>query len=192
MKSSTKAQCSGAKQTDAKQPGQLRVQRNVWGTVAGALCLMLISFAQPSNAKTSDFEQPIDVKANRSEFDEKAGVQSLIGNVRITQGTMRITADRITVSLQDNKLSVIKGEGSPITFRQENDAGEVVTGECSRITYDAANGRLTLEGDATLSEPKQNLRSEKIIFDSITQTVVAEGGDSGQVSITIQPPEQNK
>ena len=163
---------------------------------ARVLCLlagvMLCSVTAAVNARTSDFEQPIDVKADRSEFDEKAGVQSLIGNVRITQGTMQISADRITIALKDNKLSTINGEGSPIRFQQENDAGELVTGECDRITYDAVNGRLTLEGNATLSEPKQNLRSERIVFDSITQTVVAEGGDSGQVSITIQPPEQNK
>lgn len=156
-----------------------------------ALSFSLVA-ANPVFAKTADFAQPIDVKADRSEYDEKAGIQSLIGNVRITQGTMLILADQIKVELKDNKLSVIVGDGSPIEFSQENDAGEIVTGRCDSITYDAANGRLTLKGNATLTEPKQSLSSEQIIFDSITQTVVAEGGSSGQVSITLQPPEQKK
>lgn len=156
------------------------------------LLFLATSFLCPNNlfARTDDFSKPIDVKADRSEFDEKAGVQSLIGNVLITQGSMKISAERITVTLEDNKLSVIKGEGSPIKFSQENDAGELVEGECQNITYDAVNGRLTLIGNATLTEPKQRLRSEKIVFDSLTQTVVAEGGRSGQVNITIQPPDQ--
>jgi len=155
-----------------------------------ALSLSVAVLSHTALARTEDFSKPIDVKADRSEYDEKAGLQSLMGNVRVTQGTMQIRADKIKVTLKDNKLSVINGEGSPIIFSQENDAGELVKGECQRITYDAANGRLTLAGNATLSEPKQTLRSEKIIFDSITQTVVAEGGSSGQVSITIQPPDQ--
>lgn len=156
-----------------------------------AFCAIVL-FATTASARNTDFEQPIDVKADRSEYDEKAGVQRLIGNVRITQGTMRITADHITVTLKDNKLSIIEGKGSPIEFQQENEVGEMVTGRCRTIVYDAANGRLILSGNATLSEPKQNLRSDKIVFDSRTQTVVAEGGESGQVNITIQPPEQNR
>ena len=87
---------------------------------------------------------------------------------------------------------MIEGKGSPIIFQQENDLGELVEGRCQRIRYDAVKGVLTLSGSATLTEPKQRLRSEKIVFNSITQTVVAEGGKSGQVSITIQPPTQNK
>jgi len=142
-------------------------------------------------AKTTDFEQPIDVKADRSEYNEKAGVQSLTGNVEITQGTILIRADDIQVQLKDNKLSTIEGEGSPIYFQQENDQGELIVGECQHILYDAKNGRLILSGSATLSEPKQNLRSDRIVFDSISQTVIAEGGKSGRVNITIQPPDSN-
>lgn len=144
-------------------------------------------------ALTSDFEQPIDVKADRSEYDEKAGHQSLSGNVLITQGTMKIKADNIIVKLDSqNRLSVIEGKGSPIVFEQKNEKGELVRGTCSNIRYDAVKGLLTLSGTATLTEPKQRLKSEKIVFNSITQTVVAEGGKSGQVSITLQPPKQNK
>jgi len=165
-------------------------------TKAIALKILLYAalvLALPStlSARTEDFSQPLEFKADRLENDEKAGLHRLMGNVRITQGSMQITADKITVTLKDNKASIVTGEGSPIVFKQENDAGELVQGECRRITYDAANGRLTLSGDATLTEPKQALRSDKIVFDSITQTVVAEGGDTGQVTITIQPPDQN-
>lgn len=149
-------------------------------------------FSLAAVAKTSDFEQPIDVKADRSEFNDKEGIQTLSGNVVITQGSMVIKASSITVKLKNNKLSSIEGDGSPIQFQQENDDGELVSGECQHIVYDAENGLLTLSGSATLSEPKQNLRSDRIVFNSISQTVVAEGGETGRVSITIQPPEIKK
>lgn len=142
-----------------------------------------------AHARKSDFTQPIDVSADRSEFDEKAGVQVLIGNVEISQGTMQIKAERIAITLKDNRLSKIEGTGSPIQFRQENEAGEMVTGEANAISYNAENGSLVLTGGATLEQPRQRLKSERIVFNSAEQKVSAEGGDKGRVSIRIQPPD---
>jgi len=139
-------------------------------------------------ARKSDFTQPIDVSADRSEYDERAGVQTLIGNVEIKQGTMTIKADKIAIKLTNNQLSRIEGSGSPIEFQQENEAGELVTGTANAIDYDALNGSLILTGNATLSQPRQRLQSERIVFNSTEQKVSAEGGDKGRVSIRIQPP----
>ncbi len=145
--------------------------------------------AQSGITRLSDRNQPIDVRADSSEFDEKAGVQTLTGNVQITQGSMKISADFIAISLKDNALSKIEGRGSPILFSQENEAGELMQGEASSIIYDAINGILTLKGAASLSQPKQSLTSETITFNTLTQKVSADGGENnGRVSIQIQPP----
>lgn len=142
-------------------------------------------------AAESDFSQPIDVSADRSEFNQKTGKQVLSGNVEIRQGSMLIKADNIDVILKDNKLSVIEGQGSPIVFQQLNELGELVTGSCDAISYDAVNGILTMTGNAELKQPKQQLKSDTIVFNSINQSIVAQGGESGRVSITIQPPDRN-
>ncbi len=149
---------------------------------------LLSMLAIESYARKSDFSMPIDVQADRSEFDEKEGVQSLIGNVEISQGTLKILADSISIRLKDNKLNTIEGQGTPIHFEQLNEAGELVIGEANSIIYDAEAGSLILLGKATLKQPRQHLESERIVFDSVTQTVSAEGGDKGRVSIRIQPP----
>jgi lipopolysaccharide export system protein LptA len=165
---------------------------NMNETTMPRLTALLVLFAlfatPPAAAKKSDFKQPVDVQADRSEYDEQQGVQTLIGNVEITQGTMKILADRIAIHLRDNKLSSIEGVGSPIHFEQQNEAGELITGEAREINYDAVRGSLVLAGNATLSQPRQELVSERIVFDSRTQKVIAEGGDNGRVSIRIQPP----
>ncbi len=154
------------------------------------LCLLCV--VNTANARQSDFTQPIDVSADRSEYDEKAGVQVLFGNVEISQGTMVIKADRIAITLQDNQLSRIEGSGSPIQFQQENEAGELVTGQANAIDYNAISGSLVLTGSATLTQPRQRLQSERIVFDSTEQKVSAEGGNNGRVSIRIQPPSAKK
>lgn len=157
-----------------------------WGL---ALMLLLGILWQPVLARESDLGQPIDVRADKSEFDEKAGTQTLTGNVEISQGTMRIAADRISIALKNNALSSITGTGSPIRFEQQNEAGELMSGEAQKIIYDALAGTLILEGTATLSQPRQELVSERITFNARTQKVSAEGGpQEGRVSIQIQPP----
>lgn len=145
-----------------------------------------------SEARKSDFSQSIDVKADRSEFDEKTGIQLLEGNVLITQGTMKISADRISVGIELGKLSTIKGTGSPIIFEQENEEGKPVIGRCQEIEYDAVNASLILIGNASLKQPNQELTGERIEFDSKNQKVRADGGNNGRVSITIQPPQTEK
>jgi len=156
-------------------------------------CIMLswliIAMLMPAQARESDLQQAIDIKADSSTFDERAGVQTLSGNVEITQGTMAIKADKISVTLKNSVLNKIEGQGSPIIFQQENEAGELMQGQAQSIIYDADKGTLTLKGKATLSMPKQNLVSEEITVDSRSQTFKAQGGgDTGRVSIQIQPP----
>ncbi|MFT5896218.1 MAG: lipopolysaccharide export system protein LptA [bacterium] len=142
-----------------------------------------------AQARESDLTQPIEVQADKSEFDERAGTQTLSGNVEITQGTMSITADNIAIALKDNALHSISGTGAPVRFQQETELGDVMKGEAESIIYDAIAGTLTLKGAATLSQPRQNLVSDLIVFDARTQKVNAEGGGkTGRVSIQILPP----
>ena len=153
------------------------------------IVLLIASVIAPAAvARQSDFSQPIDVQADSSEFDEKSGVQILRGNVQITQGTMKIKADEITVGIVFGKLSTITGSGNPIVFEQENEEGELVSGRCERIEYNAEEASLTLIGNAILKQPNQELSGDRIVFDSKTQKVRAEGGNNGRVNIKIQPP----
>jgi len=160
------------------------------GALIAVLCAALLS--ANLQARESDFSKPIDVSADRSEYDEKAGVQTLFGNVEISQGTMVIKAQKIAITLRNNQLSRIDGTGTPIQFQQENEAGELVTGQANSISYNAENGSLVLSGAATLTQPRQRLQSERIEFDSTKQKVSADGGDKGRVSIRIQPPAAKK
>ena len=152
-------------------------------------CLVLATSS--AMARESDLQQPIDVSADRSEYDDKAGTQKLIGNVEIRQGTMRITADIIEITLKDNALSRIDGKGSPILYQQENESGELLQGEAREVNYDAIDGSLVLSGGAKLSQPQRNIKSERIEFNVRTQTVSAEGSkDTGRVTIRIEPPKR--
>ncbi len=154
------------------------------------ITLLLLLPPALSEARKSDFSQAIDVQADSSEFDERRGIQILRGNVNITQGSMTIQADEITVELLHGKLGRITGKGSPIIFQQENEEGALVTGRCNELIYETQNARLVLIGKASLKQPNQELSGNRIEFDSKTQKVKADGGKSGRVTIRIQPPDE--
>ncbi len=153
-----------------------------------AIVLALSVFATLAYAKKGDENQPIDVSADRSEYDDKAGIQRLVGNVEIVQGSMKIKAQEIAIHLKENRLARIEGDGNPIRFEQLNDANESIVGEANSIDYNAVDGTLILIGNARLKQPRQELNSNRIVFNSRAQTVKADGGDQGRVSIRIQPP----
>jgi len=155
-------------------------------------CTLALMVCLSVSAKTGDETKPIDVNADRSEYDSSAGIQRLIGNVEIIQGSMKISAEEIAIHLKDNRLARIEGKGTPIRFEQQNDLNETIVGEATSIDYNAADGTLILSGSARLSQPRQELNSSRIVFNSRTEKVQAEGGDQGRVSIRIQPPEPDQ
>jgi len=174
-----------------------------WRRASSAALLALLGLCtSTAQARESDLDQPIDIRADRSQFDEREGLQVLEGNVEISQGTMLIRAERIEVRLQDGRLAGIEGTGSPLAFEQDNEAGERMKGAARRIAYDAIEGLLVLEGAATLEQPRQALQSERIVFDARTQTVSAEGGPAGEgatgertpgrVTIRLEPPARDE
>jgi len=169
----------------------LNKPKNSRQLIAVALALLL-SVASFAFAKTGDQNEPIDVSADRSEYDDKAGIQRLVGNVEITQGSMKIKAEEIAIHLKDNRLARIEGSGTPIQFEQLNDANEPIVGEANAIDYNAIDGTLVLTGNARLKQPRQELNSGRIVFNSRAQTVKADGGGNGRVSIRIQPPKADQ
>ncbi len=153
------------------------------------LPLFLLVLTSPLPAREGDLSAEVQVSADSSEYDERNGTQSLLGNVEISQGSLLIKADRIDVFLQKNQLDRIEGSGKPIRFEQQNDAGETIRGTANSIKYDATTGIMVLSGGATLQQPQQKLDSERIEFDARRQKVTAQGdAKGGRVSIRIQPP----
>ena len=56
-------------------------------------CASSVAMALPS-----DREQPIRVQADSAELDERQGVAVYRGSVVITQGTLKITGDTVTIT----------------------------------------------------------------------------------------------
>ena len=99
-------------------------------------------------ALESDRQQPIYLEADSVELNERSGVSTYRGQVKLTQGTRVLTADKVTVEQTANGDRVV-AEGRPATFAQRmENRPEPVEGQARRIEHSSADNRLILTGDA--------------------------------------------
>jgi len=159
----------------------------VRASIGVVLALFLSLLAQPALADIDDRTKPINIKADRSEFDQRQGRQTFSGNVEVSQGSMAITADRVVIEIRDGAFYRITGVGSPIQFQQLGKNSELIRGQSGKIAYDTSSSQLTFEGDAQFERPGQKFSGETIRYNMRDLTFEATGSDKGRVSIVLQP-----
>ncbi|KAF0190685.1 MAG: lipopolysaccharide export system protein LptA [Gammaproteobacteria bacterium] len=137
-----------------------------------------------------DREQPVAIEADSLSIDDKQGLSTYRGNVRVTQGSIEIIAETVTVHSPGRELKEVIGLGKPASFRQmlEGDDGEVRAAAATIAIYPDDN-RVVLTGDAHLWRGKNEFSGNRIEYDSAQDIVRATAAASGdqRVKVIIQP-----
>lgn len=145
-------------------------------------------------ALSSDRNQPVQIQADHGDFINNSqtsrGTGTYTGHVLITQGSIRITADRAVLHMLNGELQTADITGAPASFQQQPDSGALVHGTASHIAYDQGKNEVDLTGNAQLQQGGRLLTAEVIHYNTATEHVTALGGaNGGRVHITI-PPKQ--
>jgi lipopolysaccharide export system protein LptA len=152
------------------------------------IALLLLLLATPAQARQSDLEKPIRLSADRAEIDELENVSRYEGNVRITQGTLRISADTVHVTAPARSVKTVQAWGRRATFEQVLDDGRQVHAEAEKMTYDASTHIILLEGDAWLTQGRNEFSSARIEYDIGKERVIAGAPAQGdRVDIIFHP-----
>jgi lipopolysaccharide export system protein LptA len=86
-----------------------------------------------------DRNQPIQLEASRGQIDQKTGVSVYEGNVVISQGSMRLTADVATIHVKDGGFQRMEATGKPVNLRYRPTADKPeILGASQRVEYDVA------------------------------------------------------
>lgn len=157
--------------------------------------LLLLCWPALALAKEADLQQPIQIQANSVEIREQEGVSIYKGNVKITQGSLELTGDGITIHSTPEGISTIVVTGSPARYSQQNDQDQVIRAHSDIMDYSRKTGLLQLKGDALLQQAQNRFSSNHIIYNTHTDVVQAGGdqtrnqdeGEKPRVSITIKP-----
>ena len=151
--------------------------------------LLTALLPMPAAALSSDRQQPMHIEADRADLDDQKGISVYRGNVVITQGTLRLTADELTVHTQDGEVTKAFSTGAPATYRQRPDGKDQdVEAQSLRMEYYAGEEKIILLQKAEVKQAGDTFRSDKIIYDIARDHVNAGTGAPGdRVRITIQP-----
>lgn len=144
-------------------------------------------------ALQSDKTKPIEIEADRFLLDDKQNVTVYTGNVVVTQGSIRIQADEITIYGKLGKSEKIVATGNPVRFQQQPDnQDKPIRGESRQAEYFIADDRVVLINQATLWQNDNTFSSDRIEYDMPQARVKAGSPESGnrRVQVTLEPTKE--
>ncbi|MGB0893935.1 MAG: lipopolysaccharide transport periplasmic protein LptA [Parashewanella sp.] len=141
------------------------------------LCCLL---SAPVMAKTEDLTKDVDISANSWDGSLKNNQLNYYGDVIVTQGTIKITAERLSAfSDKASGNKIFNATGSPATFFQILDTGEPGKASAKQIRYDKKSGTLVLKGNAELDVGGNKMKAETIRYNIENQHVSADSSGNG-------------
>lgn len=155
----------------------------------------LLAAGFPAFALTGDTEQPIHIESDQQSLDMQGNVVTFTGNVLVTQGTIKINADKVVVTRPGGEKGkeVIDGYGNPATFYQMQDNGKPVKGHASTMHYELQNDFVVLTGNAYLEQLDSNIKGDKITYLVKEQKMQAFSEKGKRVTTVLVPSQlQNK
>ena len=155
--------------------------------------LALLLFVLPLHcaAVDNDREQPIEVEADRLEVREQENISIYEGNVKLIQGSLNISSDRLVIHFNDaNELTLMEMSGQPASLRQLDNEQQEMLGEAQEIDYIASKSVLELRRSALFRHAGDLIKGELIRINTSTNAIEAGGKSSDErVKMVIKPPQ---
>jgi lipopolysaccharide export system protein LptA len=155
-----------------------------------ALCLGSLS----ALAATSDDQQPIHVTADSAAINYQAGVGTYNGNVIVTQGTRKLTADKIIIHRnQQGQVDKITAYGAPARYQALPDVSKgVVHAKANIMIYQPLQHLFTLQDNAEVEQNGNVSQAPLITYNTLTEVVSSPASSEGRTTMIIQPYSQQQ
>lgn len=147
--------------------------------------------SSPLWALPSDRTQAIHIESDNATRNDKTGITVYTGSVKIKQGTLRITANKVTIYTEGRVVSKIVCLGKPATYQQQPKAeDELMTASAETIEYQLSKETMVLTGDARVDQGGSEIKGPVINYD-LKQELMQAGGE-GRVQMVIPPSQQQE
>jgi len=153
--------------------------------------LFLYCYASVVSAALTDTSQPIHIDSLTQEFDMKTNTVTFTGKVQLTQGSLKILADKVVVEQPGGQkgAEIISGYGTPATFDQVLDNGKPVHGEANTLIYNVHKDLLTMHSNALLKQVDSQITGNLITYEIEKQRLKAKSSNAkNKRVITILTP----
>lgn len=146
-----------------------------------------------AHAEKADRSQPIYIVSDRLNVDDAKHISIFEGRVELTQGTLRVIAEKIVVTedVAGNKFCVATGHLA--SFRQKReDTNEYVEGYGERIEYDTRTEQVDFYVQARVKREQDDVRGDHITYSTLTEIFHVDGrANSVRVRAVIQPRDKD-
>ncbi|NKI18915.1 lipopolysaccharide transport periplasmic protein LptA [Spongiibacter sp. KMU-166] len=136
-----------------------------------------------------DRRQAINLSSDKATYENNRGIYT--GNVNMSQGSLKIKADKLIIVESDRRVEKVIAEGSPAHFEQQPRSDEgVVVASAQLIEYSLGDEEILLQRDATIRHQGSKISGDRIVYSGRKQMVIADGGSralNGRVQMTLQP-----
>jgi lipopolysaccharide transport protein LptA len=131
--------------------------------------------------------------AETDKLDFNNGLWVLTGNVIVEAQNAILHCEKARLTFINHQLAAAVLTGAPARFKQTTEeTGQINSGEANSIVYKLDTGTLRLSDDAHFSDGANIISGDMITYDLQAQHLKAGSGDSGPVTILIDPPSQKK
>lgn len=166
-----------------------------------ATALILAGGVQSPRAEIGDRDKPVNIEADRVNIDDAKQVSVFDGNVRLTQGTLAIRADKIVIKQDNAGFQHGTAYGSPVAFRQKREgSNDYIEGYGERVEYDGKADKIEFFTRARVKRGDDEVRGNYISYDAVSESYQVVGGGKpaatannpdGRVRAVIQPKKKS-
>ena len=150
----------------------------------GSLLIGLLLLCTHTNAWCSkpgnSAAEKVIINADRMFLNIESGNSTYTGNVKISQGELVLTGEKVTLKQKNNEIERITVIGKPAKYNHVTEKGETVKAESGLMVYTASENRLVMTINAKLHQPDYQISSQKITYDTVKRIVIA--GDNNDSS----------
>jgi len=142
------------------------------------LCLLSIS---PSYvfAEKADRDKPIELESDTMASDDSKNTSVYTGNVILTQGTLLIKADELTIREDNQGFQHSTSTGNPTSFKQKREGkNEYIEGSAQRIEYDGRMDKVHLYSKAWVKKGEDVVYGDYIMYDANAEFAKAMSGNT--------------
>lgn len=151
------------------------------------LASLLLLCAPSCFAERADRDKPVHMEADQVLIDDAQQTSTFIGNVQMTQGTMRIRGDKIVVVQDKEGFKHGTAYGHTASYRQKREGlDEYVEGYGERIEYDTHADTVDLYGQARVKRGLDEVRGEHITYSAKTEIFKVNNDNTGSANAPPQ------
>jgi lipopolysaccharide export system protein LptA len=140
-----------------------------------------------------DSKAPIEITSDSLEVRQAESLAIFSGDVVAGQGTLRLTADKVSVTYSSGKSDT--GTGTIQKMRADGNvflSNGAETAQGAWAEYDVAGGTIRMGGKVVLTQGGNAISGESLMIDLNAGTGRIEGDGGGRVKSVFTPPQKTQ